>query len=336
MKPVLETLMLPLVRGDIPLPERAAFMGARYHSLLEEFRDENLVLQQHFRPFAEELQSRGFNVKPVIESSLVPLVLALLPRNIDEARGLVAHSITILEEGGTFLCAAANDAGGGRIKKILEEFGLTGIANQSKNHARVVWGVKAATNEQAVKEALRTGGAQKILDGSLWSMPGLFSWDRVDKGSRLLAECLPDDLGGRGADFGCGYGWLARFLMDHSKGIEHLCCIDADARAIEMCKKNLAGFPHVDYLWADLTAPLSSPGGLDFIIMNPPFHEGKNADAGIGQHFIATAAQSLKKGGQLWMVANAHLPYEKALGDHFSVVEKIKEAQGFKIYKAML
>lgn len=334
MDPVLETLMLPLVQGALPPVEKAAFLNARYHTALENFKDEHIFLQQHFRPYADELQSRGFKVTADVEHASVPLVMLLLPKNADEAKFFIARGLSMLEKGGKLLCAAANDAGGGRLKKLLESFGLDGVASQSKNHARVCWGTKNKIDTDAAEQAIEKGSMQPILKDEYVSMPGLFSWNKIDLGSVLLAQFLPSDLKGRGADFGCGYGFLSRHVLENCSGVEHMCCIDADARAVQMAKENLKKFSNVDYLWADLTAPLSAPGGLDFIVMNPPFHEGKTTSAAIGLGFITTAAQSLKPGGQLWMVANANLPYERTLAEAFTSVQKITEGQGFKVYKA--
>jgi len=69
--------------------------------------------------------------------------------------------------------------------------------------------------------------------------------------------------------------------------------------------------------------------------MNPPFHEGKASDQSIGQNFIKTAANSLKSGGALWMVANSQLAYESHLNNLFSEVKKTFEGQGFKVFHAV-
>ena len=68
--------------------------------------------------------------------------------------------------------------------------------------------------------------------------------------------------------------------------------------------------------------------------MNPPFHNGKKTDCAIGNAFIETALQALRPGGQLFMVANNHLPYEEALADKFYECIKLHEGQGFKVFHA--
>ena len=47
-----------------------------------------------------------------------------------------------------------------------------------------------------------------LVDGRFRTAPGMFSHDRIDAGSRLLAECLPETAKGAAADFGAGWGYL--------------------------------------------------------------------------------------------------------------------------------
>jgi len=146
-------------------------------------------------------------------------------------------------------------------------------------------------------------------------------------------ENLPDGLSGKGADFGCGYGFLSMQILESCADIETFYALEADYNALQCAKENLKNHHQVTYDWVDLThgAPVSD---LDWIVMNPPFHEGKKTDNQIGQKFIETAYKSLKKNGVLYMVANAHLPYEKTLNNLFSNVEKTCEEQGYKIFIA--
>jgi len=79
--------------------------------------------------------------------------------------------------------------------------------------------------------------------------------------------------------------------------------------------------------WADQS--------LDVIVCNPPFHAlGRGDRPDIGRAFIAAAANALKPGGRLWLVANRHLPYEHALGEGFPQVETLAQNGGFKIVEA--
>ena len=55
--------------------------------------------------------------------------------------------------------------------------------------------------------------------------------------------------------------------------------------------------------------------------MNPPFHDGGTEDQALGQAFIRRAAEALRPGGTLWLVANRHLPYEATLSAAFKTVD---------------
>ena len=68
---------------------------------------------------------------------------------------------------------------------------------------------------------------------------------------------------------------------------------------------------------------------------NPPFHAAGEEDKGLGVAFIRKAATSLRTGGQLWMVANKHLPYEVTLKAAFKRVTPLAEANGFKVLLAV-
>ena len=185
-----------------------------------------------------------------------------------------------------------------------------------------------------IKDALQKGGLQQRADG-MWSMPGLFSWDRLDKGTDVLLHHLPFALNGYGADFGCGTGIIGQKILQRYKDIKKLVCVDRDIRALEAVRTNLEPWrDKIETRQADLTKPIELPK-QDFIVMNPPFHNGKKQSVAIGQAFISNAAKCLKKEGILVFVANTHLPYEKIVAENFSFHRVLSEEHGFKIIEAV-
>jgi 16S rRNA (guanine1207-N2)-methyltransferase len=192
------------------------------------------------------------------------------------------------------------------------------------------------TGLKGLDEAI-ADGAPRVLDGlGLWSQPGLFHWDRVDPGSQLLLDHLPP-LEGRGADLGCGIGVLARAVRAHAVRAHavrpDVILIDIDARALALAQRNVPG-DGVTTLWADVRSARTLPTGLDFVVMNPPFHDDGEADVPLGLAFIQKAAGMLKPGGVLWLTANRHLPYEATLKPLFQTADLVVQAHGFKVYAA--
>lgn len=325
----LDTLFLPFEKDIIPYPSGLTlFTGARAHPALKNFKD--LYVEQVFYPYfqtvlqydSKEKVARGYEA-----------TLCLLPKQKEEAQHDLAQCITRVKDGGLVIAAASNDANGNRIESWMKELGLA-PQSMSKNKARVCWAIKNGVNDTATAW-IDAGRARAItMDGEEWTtVPGIFGWNRIDAGSKLLAAHLPADLSGNGADFGCGYGYLSRAILGRPN-VKILHGIDADVRAVACAKRNCADARFVSRC-ADLSRPVDGIGGLDFIVMNPPFHEGKSTVPLLGRAFIVAAAESLRHGGVLYMVANAHLDYEAILKTQFSRLEKLAETGGFKVFRAV-
>lgn len=303
-------------------------MGARYHSELPD-----ADLWQVFKPFVDELSASKNALSPELPDGQYDAVFCLVPKQVDEAKYWIAQGIDRLASGGALILAAANDANGTRLAGWMKEAGIENINSESKNKARVVWGIKTGT----APSAWIKGGEPRLHDFGhgykFYTQPGLFSWDRLDKASSLLIECLKD-LKGDVADFGAGYGYLSYAAFQKFPAIKSITMIEADKRALDCAVKNLEGknaIPH----WHDAMKALPPAKIFDHIIMNPPFHTGKKTDVDLGQSFIRTASQNLRKGGSLTLVANTHLPYEDILKTAFSSVVTVIVKDGFKVIKGI-
>jgi 16S rRNA (guanine1207-N2)-methyltransferase len=262
------------------------------------------------------------------EGTLGELVV-LAPPGTVERRYTIALALRALAPGGSLTVLAPKDKGGSRIAKELKSFGCNSTET-SRRHHRICTGERPAL-PVGLEEALTEGNPRRDETLGLWTWPGVFSWNRHDPGSALLEQNLPP-LGGRGADFGCGIGILARAILTSPK-VEHLAMLDIDRRAVEMAARNVDD-PRVELRWADIRTGTELKG-LDFVVMNPPFHDGGAEDQSLGQTFIRRAAEALRPGGVLWLVANRHLPYEAVLKSLFKRVTPKIEANGYKIYEAV-
>ena len=334
----LQTLFLPFAHGPLRWPQGPVlFLRARDGWALREHADPaQLACVQSFRPFAQALQSSGWQVRDEdaldADDTRYPLVLVLPPRQRDEARALLARALDKVAPGGVLVACQSNNEGARSGESDLQQ--LAGLGGKlTKNHCRVFW---TAPRDGGHDEALRTRWAaldavRPIAGGRFHSRPGVFAWDRIDPASALLVEQLPADLAGRGADLGAGWGYLSAEVLARCPKVTALDLYEAESRALALARHNLAGSnAQLDFRWHDVTAGID--GRYDFIVSNPPFHTPAREDRpDIGQRFIAVAAQALRPGGRLFMVANRHLPYEQILNDSFGQVRVAAERDGFKV-----
>lgn len=327
----------------LPLGRRAPvlFLGARAGAGLERMA-RDWQCEQSFKPFADALMAQGVAVQARVQAQACGLSLVLAPRAREAARILLARAVRATAGDGQILAVAGNAAGG---RTLAADLG--GLVSATEVHAKHKCRIVLARPEGGVRDtacleawlALDAPQWQAHPEGGFWSRPGLFAWDRVDPASALLMAHLPATLQGRVADFGAGWGCLSRHVARHCPQVCSLDLFEAQAEALEPARRNLeaacaaaGGGPVFRLHWHDVTRGV--PGSFDVVLMNPPFHLDRSDLPELGRAFIRAAAQALSRSGELWLVANRHLPYEAALQAHFAQVQAVAVAAGYKVVRA--
>jgi len=288
-------------------------------------------------PGLVEVPAGAVQVSPLIPGSQdlaamadasVERAVILAPGGAVERDHVLAQALRVLKPGAPLLAFAPKDKGGSRLRKTLEAFGCK-VAEDARKHHRFCH-VARPVEPVGLAGAIAAGAARLSPTLRAWTQPGVFSWDRVDAGSAKLIELMPA-LSGRGADLGCGIGLLAQRVLA-SPDVTELTCVDIDRRAVDCARHNLDD-PRATVLWADARRT-EGLAALDFVVMNPPFHDGGTEDRDLGVAFVATAARLLRKGGVCWLVANRHLPYEATLASAFAGFEVRHDGGGYKVIEA--
>lgn len=339
--PALDSLFLPFSGGSLAWPDAGVlFLRAREGAAMRQFPLARLVCEQSYKPFADELERGNLQVVADAETAATryPVVLLLPPRQREEARALFARALSLCAPGGVVVASITNNEGAKSGEADLKQ--LAGLGGSlTKNHCRVFWSkpLGDAHDPALLARWTQLDAARPILDGRFTSRPGVFAWDRIDPASALLVEHLPPDLAGKGADLGAGYGYLSAEVLARSPKVSALDLYEAEARALALAKQNLSSFEAqaaIGYRWHDVTTGVAEQ--YDFIVSNPPFHTQSRADRpDVGRRFIAVAAESLKPGGRLYLVANRHLPYEAVLNASFGDVRVLGDRDGFKVIEAI-
>jgi 16S rRNA (guanine1207-N2)-methyltransferase len=272
-------------------------------------------------------------LEEVPRASFAGMVMAAPPGTLERQYAL-ALGLRALRGGAPFTVMAPKEKGGRRIAKELEAFGCS-VEATSRRHQRICQTACPRafdTETQARIDAAITVGGPCVLDSlNLSTQPGVFSWDRIDPGTALLLSVLPAFVG-RGADLGCGIGLIARGALAGTN-VTRLDLVDIDRRAIAAARRNVAD-SRATFHWADVRA-LRGLMDIDFVVMNPPFHDGGQEDRALGQAFVQRCHDVLRSGGTAWLVANRHLPYEAVLAASFSEITLRAQEGGFKVYEAI-
>jgi 16S rRNA (guanine1207-N2)-methyltransferase len=327
MNPALETLLLPISRGDLTISGPVLFLGAEPHPELRAWPD--VTGWQAQRALATAWERSGFK-RVDVPSGRFPLVLVLPGKSRDETLALFALAFDHLEDGGVMLAAMPNTAGAARFEKELAS-AAGEITSLQKHKCRAFYAVKSPAWNLPLIESWRQAGAVKPVEGTTClAQAGIFSPQHIDPGSLLLTSHLPKSLHGAVADLGAGWGYLSLWAATHCPGIKRIDLYEADSRALALARENLAGVTeNARFIWHDITTGLDE--AYEHIIMNPPFHSGQTTNIALGASFIRAAAKSLRRGGHLYLVANQQLPYERELDAAGLVWRKAAETPVFKL-----
>ncbi len=286
----------------------------------------NLMVYTPHKSELEKFKTRSISALSTLPNESFQQILFVPTKNKIESLALINCGIDHLEAAGLFHFACANDSGAksfmSQLKMLNPDFEF-----ESKRKARFISFSPEQLIHRQDKEWSKDFDYQ-INQAGFISFPGIYGWNKIDHASRLLLSTLPK-LKGEGADFGSGYGFLTH-QMDRTL-VTKMHLLENDLRALECSRRNLSNETKCIFHWVDILHDRIDLAPLDFIVMNPPFHEGKEVQQDLGLGFIQKAREFLKKDGHLFLVANQFLPYEDALIREFGRMQKVLKQDGFKV-----
>lgn len=241
----------------------------------------------------------------------------------------------VLVPGGVVCVVGPNLWGSRKLEREFSRY-WDNVESISKFHGRFFWSnLPKANAETILAEWARESSVRVLEPGGLITAPGNFSWKGFDRGSELLISTLIKGghfkrLGGVGADLGAGYGYLTKSIL-RQRDFEKIVLLESDKWALNNAERNISD-ARVQFVWCDI----KMLGGhldvcldglernLQWVIMNPPFHEiSGEVSLELGLSFFRLAHSLLCPGGSLFWVANAHLPYLSEVKGTFRKVELI-------------
>ncbi|NIZ13666.1 class I SAM-dependent methyltransferase [Phaeobacter sp. HF9A] len=319
-----QRLSLAVQSGDFAVPEegRIAVFHPREGHDLSALPASRVQLIQPLKPDNAYWAAQGFDCAATIaDTAEFAAAVVFIPRAKPLARQLVAQA-SAATSGPVLIDGAKTDGIDSLLKELKKR--STPSAAISKAHGKAFWIPGGLDLSDWIL-------APQQIEGGFVTLPGVFSADGIDTASRLLAEALPAKLGRVVADLGAGWGYLAAQALSRDN-VETLHLVEADQSALTCAQRNVSD-ARAQFHWAD-ARDWGTAQSVDTVVMNPPFHTGRAAEPSLGQAFITNAARLLKPAGQLWLVANRHLPYETALTELFAAVDEVAGDNRFKILHA--
>ena len=170
--------------------------------------------------------------------------------------------------------------------------------------------------------------------------PGVFSASRLDHGTALLLEHLPETDGAEHiVDLGCGNGVLGTVAAVENPDAR-LTFVDDSALALESARSTYdttlgadrpARFVHGNGLF---DPPAVDVGAVCLVLCNPPFHEQRARGDSVAWTMFTDAHAALAPGGELWVVGNRHLAYHAKLHRIFGNCEVVASSPKFVVLRA--
>lgn len=283
----------------------------------------------------------AFNLSAAADADVVGI---RIPHEKQALLQLLHDAFNTLRIGGKCYVAGANNEGIKPAQRTLAEiFGNANKLAEGGSH-RVVVATKrqstAATADVFANPFLEGDAFRELqmtlrgMELTVYSRPGVFSWDHLDEATALLAQELVVRPGESVLDLGCGCGALG-VVAGTLSGTGRVRLVDADIEAVRSTRGTIeaSGLQNCSVEVSDVASAVLQER-FNVVVSNPPFHVGKATNLELPRQFILDAHEVLTPGGRLYLVANRTLPYEQLITETFGAVHCLHDGARFKVLSA--
>ena len=162
------------------------------------------------------------------------------------------------------------------------------------------------------------------------ALPGVFSQNGLDVGTQVLLENLPKKVYGELLDFGCGAGVIASYYGKVFPNV-NLHLLDVSALALYSAQETLKLNKLTGQIFPSNSLS-DVKGKYDYVISNPPFHQGLKTNYQATETFLSKIKPYLKPKGQVTVVANSFLRYQAIMEEEIGLTKILAKQKGFSVY----
>jgi len=207
----------------------------------------------------------------------------------------------------------------------------------AKKKSRLIFSIPSQSSK-SFHDLIQTSSTQYKInqhDLSIIGLPGVFSKDSLDIGTRVLLQYMPTTQPNQKLiDLGCGTGVLGTFAAKQNPELT-VTFTDESWLAVESARQTFKRNTNssAEFLVTNVLDGLPN-NFFDHILCNPPFHQQNVQTLSIARTMFKESAKKLNTSGELRVVANRHLKYRSYLNQYFSKVEVISNDPKFVVWLA--
>ena len=261
------------------------------------------------------------------------LLLIFLPKAKQETQYLLANLTPHLQQGAGIILVGEKKCGIKSAGTLLKPYSPSVNAIDSARHCSILYAqLEKTVTTFKQEEWIKTYPINiNNTELQICSLPGVFSYGELDKGSELLLQNLPENISGSVLDFGCGAGVIACYIQKKYPHLEvdliDINCYALESAKLSLLKNQLKGNVFPSNVFSDVHKK------YNILLSNPPFHSGKETDYLAAETFINQSPDYLTEKGTLSLVANKFLKYEPLLQNAFQNLDRVQENNKFKILR---
>ena len=268
-----------------------------------------------------------------LEPHSVDIMLFRVSKERASSHHIINQAAKLLKPNGQLiLTGEKNDGLKTYVKQACRLFGDHTTAEKNGSHYLAT--VQLYDTEQAQLDDKNYSQTRTVKALSLDSKPGIFGWEKIDRGSAFLCTHLTTFLARHATvpktllDLGCGYGYLSVQASRH--GLTHITATDNNAAALVAAEINLQKLAiNTEIVAGDAGDQISQR--FDVVLCNPPFHQGFSIDGDMTEKFLSAAKRLVAISGQALFVVNNFIPLEHKAKGYFRYIEVIANNGSFKL-----